>query len=93
MPRSQTPGRECKKHQTWCVAQMTNGQSAHFGVEPRVHLKKKKPSTKTLEANLWFILILALIHLVVLFYKFMSSETHLFNFTTVSLVPRTASGI
>lgn len=52
--------------------------------------KKKKPSTKILRANLWFILILALIPLVVLFYRFMSAETHLFNFTALSLGPRTA---
>lgn len=64
-----------------------------FGYAAKSSFKEKKKKSqvqKYLEQNLWFSLILALIPLVVLFYRFTSAETHLFNFTTWSLGPRTA---
>ena len=62
-----------------------------LGCGDRSSLKKSKHKN-TWSKLVGFILILALIHLAVLFYRFMRAESHLL-FVTLSLGLRTASGI
>ena len=63
-----------QKHETWCASQMWEPA---FRCGAKNSLKKKRKKN-TWNKPVWFILILALLGLIVLFFTFMGAESHLF---------------